>query len=924
MAASSASHLMFFSHRLLKDSRKGLFLLPVFLAFVSSVFFFLSSTSRLHIGLSQTRPNANPPLEYLKISPQLIVRSVNTRQVRNHSVTSQERGKLHEKEIGVGELGMAENVKVGPFDENKENGDVFHDRTLFTEDYNQMKKSFKIYAYPHEKNDPFANVLLPEDSIPSGNYASESYFKKGLFKSNFLTNDPSQADLFYLPFSIASLRQDPRVGVAGIQDFIKDYISNISRKYPFWNRTRGADHFYVACHSIGRSAMEKAVEVRLNAIQVVCSSSYFLSGYVAHKDSLVSAWGNDSKISVHEERVKSAYSEALMGSKYCIHAKGFEVNTARVADAIYYGCVPVVVADHYELPFGEVLDWSRFSVVVAEEDIPYLKRILEEEEEKEYVGMQGNVMRVREHFQWHHVPVDYDAFHMVMYQLWLRRTGSLDLLHNLLSRRRDSNHPAPTLKSVFFLMPTTLALASSLLILLYISSTSNLFFTHQHHSLHLTQPTNGTFINHEMPSVNISRNHSTFVTGGEFSRISTVNGVPVGAEGQSDFRLQMGCHGCYLRTQMYSVFCTFIGAVIHYLLIVEVLCSSGIYSDNKGPFHDSHTFFQNYKQMNRSLKIYVYPHRKDDPFANILLPVDFEPSGNYASESYFKKALFGSHFLTADPTTADLFFLPFSIARLRHDPRVGTDGIQDFIRDYVVNISREYPFWNNSGGADHFYVACHSIGRLAMEKAAKVKLNAIQVVCSSSYYLSSYVAHKDASLPQIWPRRGNPPNLMNARSKLAFFAGSRNSPVREKLLQKWGNDSEISIHLDHLRTSYSEELLRSKFCLHVKGFEVNTARIGDTIYYGCVPVIIANHYDLPFQDILDWCNFSIVVATLDIPLLKKILKGISEREYSILWNNVLKTRKHFQWHLSPVDYDAFYLVMYELWLRRRSSRLVIL
>ncbi|CAA0841456.1 Exostosin family protein [Striga hermonthica] len=468
-ASAAASHLVFFSRRLLKDSRRGLFLLPVFLAFVSSVFFFLSSTSRLHVSSRQTRPNVDPPLEYSKISPRLIGRGVTTRQVRiNHSVTSQERVELHERfatandggsEIGFGGLGMAENVKVGSFDDNKENGDVFHDRALFMEEYKQMKKSFKIYVYPHEKNDPFANVLLPEDSVPGGNYASESYFKKGLFMSGFLTDDPSQADLFYLPFSIASLRQDPRVGVAGIQDFIKDYISNISRSYPFWNRTGGADHFYVACHSIGRSAMEKAIEVRLNAIQVVCSSSYFLSGYIAHKDvsipqiwprnddfaptrslskrkrlgfyagamnsrvrkSLVSTWGNDSEISVHEARVKSAYSEALLGSKYCIHAKGFEVNTARVADAIYYGCVPVVVADHYELPFGDVLDWSRFAVVVAEADIPYLKRILEEEEE-EYVRMQGNVMSVREHFQWHHVPADYDAFHMVMYQLWLRRS----------------------------------------------------------------------------------------------------------------------------------------------------------------------------------------------------------------------------------------------------------------------------------------------------------------------------------------------------------------------------------------------------------------------------------------------------------------------------------------------------------------------
>lgn len=188
-----------------------------------------------------------------------------------------------------------------------------------------------------------------------------------------------------------------------------------------------------------------------------------------------------------------------------------------------------------------------------------------------------------------------------------------------------------------------------------------------------------------------------------------------------------------------------------------------MYSNNEELFHDRDGFFENYKEMNQSLKIYVYPHRQDDPFANVLLPVDFEPGGNYASESYFKKVLMSSHFITTDPSTADLFFLPFSIARLRHDPRVGIHGIQDFVRDYVSNISHEYSFWNNSGGADHFYVACHSIGRSAMAKAIGVKLNAIQFVCSSSYYLSSYVAHKDASLPQIWPRQGDPPNLANER-----------------------------------------------------------------------------------------------------------------------------------------------------------------
>ena len=101
------------------------------------------------------------------------------------------------------------------------------------------------------------------------------------------------------------------------------------------------------------------------------------------------------------------------------------------------------------------------------------------------------------------------------------------------------------------------------------------------------------------------------------------------------------------------------------------------------------------------------------------------------------------------------------------------------------------------------------------------------------------------------------------------------------------------MHSGRVNTPYEEALQNSKFCLHVKGFEVNTARIGDALHHGCVPVIIANHYDLPFADILNWKSFSIIVATLDIPFLQRILTSISSYEYTKLHLNVLEVRKHF-------------------------------
>ncbi|KAF7147858.1 hypothetical protein RHSIM_Rhsim03G0056700 [Rhododendron simsii] len=348
---------------------------------------------------------------------------------------------------------------------------------------------------------------------------------------------------------------------------------------------------------------------------------------------------------------------------------------------------------------------------------------------------------------------------------------------------------------------------------------------------------------------------------------------------------------------------------------------NSVNNDDNDVYHDNDLFFEHYKEMNRSLKIYVYPHSPNESFANVFLPVAYEPGGNYASESYFKKALMKSHFVTEDPSDADFFFLPFSITGMRFDKRINVGGIQSFVREYVSGIQQKYPFWNRSGGADHFYVACHSVGKIAMGKAEEVKDNAIQVVCSSNYAADAYLPHKDVSLPQIWPRKGNPPlDKPPKRERLAFYAGARNSRERKFLVKTWQNDSDIFAHAGRLSTPYETELLRSKFCFHVKGYEVNNARIGDALYHGCVPVILADHYDLPFGDVLNWKSFSVVVETRDIPLMKSILKGVGGEEYSRLQKNVEKVSKHFKWHGEPVEYDAFHMVMYELWLRRSYVR----
>lgn len=106
---------------------------------------------------------------------------------------------------------------------------------------------------------------------------------------------------------------------------------------------------------------------------------------------------------------------------------GYEVNSPRIIEAIYYECVPVIIADNFVLPFSEFLDWSAFSVVVAEKDIPKLKEILTAIPLRRYLAMQINVKMVQKHFLWNPKPLKYDLFHMVLHSIWFSRLNRFQI-----------------------------------------------------------------------------------------------------------------------------------------------------------------------------------------------------------------------------------------------------------------------------------------------------------------------------------------------------------------------------------------------------------------------------------------------------------------------------------------------------------------
>ncbi|XP_077143191.1 exostosin-2 [Ranitomeya variabilis] len=71
------------------------------------------------------------------------------------------------------------------------------------------------------------------------------------------------------------------------------------------------------------------------------------------------------------------YPQVLQEASFCLVLRGARLGQAILSDVLQAGCVPVLVADSYVLPFSEVLDWKRASVVIPEEKILEMYSVLQ-------------------------------------------------------------------------------------------------------------------------------------------------------------------------------------------------------------------------------------------------------------------------------------------------------------------------------------------------------------------------------------------------------------------------------------------------------------------------------------------------------------------------------------------------------------------
>ncbi|CAK9323793.1 unnamed protein product [Citrullus colocynthis] len=313
---------------------------------------------------------------------------------------------------------------------------------IFLKNYNSMSATLRIFTYIPFKPFSFSSP-------------AESLFYNSLLTSPYATHDPDHAHLFFIPFS-------PDLSTRSLARLIRTVRTDL----PYWNRTLGADHFFLSSSGVGYSSDRNVVELKKNAIQV--SSFPVPAGkFIPHKDiSLppVSGWvpvpvdestvrervlgfvgyGSVRSLSLVKELLEdpeflmeseppltpSSYGEKLAKSDFCLFEYGSggdgggSGDVSGIGEALRFGCVPVVISDRpiQDLPLMDVVRWQEMAVIVGGGGgIQGVKKVLRRVDEESLARMKRLGAAAAQHFLWNSPPQPLDAFNTVAYQLWLRR-----------------------------------------------------------------------------------------------------------------------------------------------------------------------------------------------------------------------------------------------------------------------------------------------------------------------------------------------------------------------------------------------------------------------------------------------------------------------------------------------------------------------
>lgn len=109
----------------------------------------------------------------------------------------------------------------------------------------------------------------------------------------------------------------------------------------------------------------------------------------------------------------------------------------------------------------------------------------------------------------------------------------------------------------------------------------------------------------------------------------------------------------------------------------------------------------------------------------------------------------------------------------------------------------------------------------------------------------------------------------------------------------------------------SQGMRSSKFCLNIAGDTPSSNRLFDAIASHCVPVIISDEIELPFEDVLDYSEFCVFVSSTDAlkeNFLISFVRNVSKEEWTRMWTRLKEVEHFFEYRYPSRENDAVQMI----------------
>lgn len=138
--------------------------------------------------------------------------------------------------------------------------------------------------------------------------------------------------------------------------------------------------------------------------------------------------------------------------------------------------------------------------------------------------------------------------------------------------------------------------------------------------------------------------------------------------------------------------------------------------------------------------------------------------------------------------------------------------------------------------------------------------------------------------------------------------------IRHQLFERLKGEADVHFEAGNTTSaairSSTEGMQGSKFCLNLAGDTPSSNRLFDAIASHCVPVVISDEIELPFEDDLDYSKFCLFVESrnaLKSGFVINLLRGVSSEEWTQMWRRLREVDHHFKYQHPTKPDDAVHM-----------------